>query len=199
MTVVLKLPDPQKGLAYPLMKALEFRRTKRKWKDSQLSVQTLSNLLWAACGITAVETKRSKSKRTVPSARNAQSVSVYLTLPEGLYKYDEKHHSLILIKNSDVREYISNQKMMKSAPAGLIYVSDFSRLKGYAGTDDKRKWFVSGTETGFISQNVYLYCAAAGLSTAIIGLVKREELEKVMGLSEYQKVIYTQAVGEARE
>ncbi|MGE5364888.1 MAG: SagB/ThcOx family dehydrogenase [Bacteroidota bacterium] len=199
MTVVIKLPDPQKELAYPLMKALELRRTKRKWKDSHLSVQTLSNLLWAACGIAAAETKRSKSKRTVPSARNSQAVSVYIALPEGVYLYDETRHSIVLIKNRDVREFISNQKMMKSAPAGLIYVADFSRLKGYAGTDDKRKWFVSGTETGFISQNVYLYCAAAGLSTAIIGLVNREELEKVMGLSEYQKVIFTQAVGEARE
>jgi hypothetical protein len=51
MDQIRKLPEPQKELEFPLMKALEKRRTTRKWKDSLLSDQDLSNLLWAACGV----------------------------------------------------------------------------------------------------------------------------------------------------
>ncbi|MBN2164789.1 MAG: nitroreductase family protein [Marinilabiliaceae bacterium] len=51
------------------------------------------------------------------------------------------------------------------------------------------------TETGFISQNVYLYRASAGLNTAIIGLVNRDKLHETMGLNDYEKVIYSQAIG----
>lgn len=191
------LPQPQKDLNFPLMQALALRRTKRKWKETALSLQEISNLLWAACGITVEETPKSKSKRTAPSARNSQTIKVYIALPEGLFRYDEKSHVLNQVIADDIRPHIGTQKMMKSAPAALVYVSDFSKLKGYVGTDDHRKWFVAGTETGFISQNVYLYCAAANLNTVIIGLVDREKLHEIMQLKDHEKVVYTQTVGEA--
>lgn len=193
----IKLPPPQMELSFPLMKAFELRRTRRKWKDTHLSLQEISNLLWAACGITAEETPKSKSKRTVPSARNSQSIKVYIALPNGLFQYMETKHQIIRVLDEDIRQFISNQQMMKGAPAGLIYVSDYSKLKGYLAVDDHRKWFLAGTETGFISQNVYLYCALANLNTAIIGLVDRDKLHKIMGLQDYEKVVYTQAVGKA--
>jgi len=193
----IQLLLPQKDLEFPLMKALSLRRTKRRWTGEGLSDQELSDLLWAACGMTAAPTPRAKSKRTVPSGRNAQAVHVYVALESGVYQYREESHDLYLQTEGDLRSIISNQKMMKSTPVGLVYVADFDKLKGYVGTDDQRKWFVSGTETGFISQNVYLYCAAANLSTAIIGLVDRERLHEAMQLKDNQKIIYTQAVGKA--
>lgn len=192
-----KLPPPQIELGFPLMKALMNRRTKRKWKVEPLSQQDISNLLWAACGITHKETKKSKSRRTAPSGRNSQTIKVYVALGKGFYLYEERSHSLILKKPIDIREYLTNQKMMKGMPLGLVYVSDFSKLKGYVGTDDSRKLFVAGTETGFISQNVYLYCASAMLNTAVIGLVNRRDLHQRMGLAEHEKVIYTQAIGKS--
>ena len=89
--------------------------------------------------------------------------------------------------------------MMHPAPVGLIYVSDFSRLKKYLAKDEQRKWIVSGTDAAFISQNVYLYCTAARLSTVVLGLVDREHLHKLMCLQEYENVVYTQVVGRAIE
>jgi hypothetical protein len=71
MANTIKLPAPQRDFAFPLMKALEERRSKRKWKNDPLLDQDLSNLLWAACGITKEESKKSKSKRTAPSACNS--------------------------------------------------------------------------------------------------------------------------------
>lgn len=193
----IKLLAPQKDLGFPLMKALEERRTKRKWKNEPLSDQELSNLLWAACGITSEETNKNKSKRTAPSASNSQEIKVYVAIKEGLFLYDEKDHQLIQILSKDIRENIGTQKMMCSAPVGLIYVSDYSKMKSYLSKDENRKWFVSGTDTGFISQNVYLYCTAANLSTVILGLVNRDKLHEIMGLKECEKVVYTQVVGKS--
>jgi len=68
MTPPIKLPKPQKDLDFPLMKALELCRTKRKWQESNLSDQEISNLLWAACGVTLPETKGGKSRWSAPSA-----------------------------------------------------------------------------------------------------------------------------------
>lgn len=195
MNDFIKLPEPQKELTFPLMKAIEKRRTKRKWKNDSLSQQDISNILWVACGKTMKETKRNKSRRTVPSSRNSQTIKVYVATDKGLFSYDEDFHGLRLIKSDDIREELTNQKMMKNMPLGLVYVSDFSKLKGYVGTDDNRRLFVAGTETGFISQNVYLYCVSADLNTAVIGLVNRDKLHETMGLADYEKVIYTQAIG----
>ena len=193
----IKLPTPQKDLEFPLMKALEKRRSIRKWKNDALSDQELSNLLWAACGITKEETSRSKSRRTAPSASNSQAIKIYVTMKKGLFLYDEKNHQLIQILSKNIIENIGTQKMMHSAPLGLIYVSDFSKMKIYLAKSDNLKWFVSGTDTGFISQNVYLYCATANLSTVVLGLVNREKLHDIMGLKEHEKVVYTQVVGKS--
>jgi SagB-type dehydrogenase family enzyme len=196
MANAIKLPPPQKNLDFPLMKALEKRRSTRKWKKTPLSKQELSNLLWAACGITKEETNKSKSKRTAPSAHNWQEIKVYVAMKRGLFLYDEKGHQLIQILSKDIREDIGTQKMMRSAPVGLIYVSDYSKLSSHFAKKDEW-WFLTGTDAGFVSQNVYLYCAAAQLGTVVLGLVNRDKLHKIMGLKECEKVVYTQVVGKA--
>lgn len=195
MSNIIKLPEPQKDLLFPLMKAFELRRTKRRWVDEMLSEQELSNILWSACGITLKETKRTKSRRTSPSSRNSQAIKIFIATKQGVFLYDERIHSLIEIFTKDVRKHISTQKMMQSAPIGLIFTADYSKLSMYTATDNNRKLFISGTETGFISQNIYLYCASAGLSTAIIGLVDRDKLHKAIELKEYEHIVYTQVVG----
>lgn len=191
----IKLPPLQKELEFPLMKALEKRRSIRKWKEDALSDQELSNLLWAACGITKEKTRSSKSKRTAPSASNTQAIKIYVAMEKGLFLYDETNHQLIQVLSKDIRENIGTQNIMHSAPVGLIYVSDYTKMKTYLFKDEDRRWFVSGTDTGFISQNVYLYCAAANLSTVVLGLVNREKLHDIMGLKEHEKVVYTQVIG----
>jgi SagB-type dehydrogenase family enzyme len=156
MANAIKLPMSQKDLDFSLMKALEKRRSIRKWKNEPLSGQELSNLLWAACGITKEETKKSKSKRTTPSACNSQEIKIYVATEKGLFLYDEKNHQLVQILSKDIRENIGTQKMMRSAPVGLIYVSDYSKMTNFLFRDDEQRLFMSGTDTGFISQNVYL-------------------------------------------
>ncbi|MDA3818343.1 MAG: nitroreductase family protein [Prolixibacteraceae bacterium] len=191
----IKLPPPQTDLAFPLMNAFALRRTRRKWLDETISEQEISNLLWAACGITRPKTKRAKSRRTVPSACNSQEIRVYVAMESGLFLYYETLHQLEEIHSEDIRQDIGTQKMMRSAPLGLVYVADFLRMKSIFFKNDEQKMFTAAADTGFISQNVYLYCAAAGLSTAILGLVNRSKLHKRMWLGEHQTIVYTQVVG----
>ncbi len=197
MSDYIELPPPQKELEFPLMRAIEQRRTKRRWDPVELSIQEISNLLWVACGVTVKETKRSKSRRTAPSACNTQEIQLYIALSYGLYRYEGNEHRLKEILSDDIRGDIGTQKMMKAAPVGLIYVSDFSRFKSFLFKEEKDKWLTAATDTGCISENVYLYAAATGLNTALLGLVNRERLQEIMGLGVHEKVIYTQSIGRA--
>ena len=191
----MKLPEPQKDLQFPLMKALETRRSIRKWSDKPLSEQELSNLLWAACGITKPRKGKTKCKRTAPSACNSQEIRVYILLSEGVFLYDEPHHQMLMIKNHDIREHVGTQKMMKSAPVGLVFVADLSRMNSPFLKSKEAQRFSAWVDTGYISQNVYLYCAAAGLGTVVLSLVKRDKLEELMELQEHEKIVLTQVVG----
>jgi len=197
MAEIIQLPAPQKDLSFPLMQALQERRSKREWKDEALPLQELSNLLWAACGITQAGKHKTKSKRTAPSGCNSQSIDVYVAIKDGLFRYDEKGHQLIRVLAEDIREHIGTQKRMQSAPLGLIYVSDHSRMIMYFGKDEDKKMFFSGTHAGYVSQNVYLYCAAAKLNTVVLGLVDRDKLHSIMNLKDHEKVIFTQVVGKS--
>ena len=191
----IKLPPPQKDLSYPLMKALERRRSIRKWDETLISDQDLSNLLWAACGVTKEKYGKVKNKRTAPSACNSQEIRVYVLLPHGTFLYDEENHVLVTIHTRDIREFVGTQKMMKSAPMGLVYVADLSKMTSPFVKREDAQRFSAWVDTGYVSQNVYLYCAAANLGTVALALIDRKKLRKEMGLREHEKIVLTQAIG----
>jgi len=197
MKKTIKLPDPQKDLDFPLMKALEERRTKRKWKDEPLSNQELSNLLWAGCGITKKKYGNVKSKRTAPSGCNSQEIRVYVIMKKGVFLYNEDKHELIEIIAKDIRKNIGTQKMMKSAPMGLVFVADLSRMKSPFLRNKEAQRFCAWVDTGYVSQNIYLFCAASGLGTVVLSLVDRDKLHNLMNLKEHEKIVLTQVVGHA--
>jgi SagB-type dehydrogenase family enzyme len=184
----IKLLKPQTDGGRPLMQVLKDRKSSRAFSAEKLPLQVLSNMLWAAWGVNRAES----GKRTAPSARNWQEIDVYVALAEGLYLYDAKAHTLKPILAEDIRAATGGQSFVKDAPVNLIYVSDFSKMSN-APADQKD--FYSATDTGFISQNVYLYCASEGLATVVRGYVDKPALAKVMKLRPDQKVILAQSVG----
>jgi len=177
------LPEPRKSGGMPLMEALNARQTQRAFSTQPLSDQPLSDLLWAACGI-----NRENGKRTAPSARNAQEISIYAALPSGLYLYNAQQNSLQQILEQDIRAQTGKQPFVKTAPVCLIYVSDYDRMKNESE-------FYSAVDTGYISQNVYLFCASEGLNTVVLGSVDKPALQTAMKLKPSQHVILTQPVG----
>ena len=184
----VKLPKPRTEGGMPLMEALRNRHTARQFSDRKLSDQTLSDLLWAACGV-----NREDGRRTAPTAMNRQEIDVYVARADGLWLYDHKGHALQPILDKDLRALTGTQGFVKDAPVNLIFVADFSRMgKGGAEAD---KVFLSAADTGYVSQNVYLFCAGEGLATVVRGLVDRPALAKAMGLRPDQRIILAQSVG----
>lgn len=195
MDQIIQLPEPQTNLDFPLMKALAERRSIRKWKETPISEQDLSNLLWAACGITKKPYGKVKSKRTAPSACNSQEIRVYVLLEKGVFLYHEDNHELIEVVSKDIREHTGTQKMMKAAPMGLVFVADLTRMKSPFLKSMEAKRFSAWVDTGYISQNIYLYCVAANLGTVALSLVDRDKLHELMHLQEHEKIVLTQVVG----
>ena len=185
---IVKLPAPQMTGGQPLMDRLKARQSSRDFGLDKLSPQIISNLLWAANGINRADS----GKRTAPSAVNWQDIDIYISTADGLFLYLPKEHALKKILSEDVREAMGTQDFVKSVPVNLVYVSDYSKLAG--GTDEDKRFF-SGAHTGFISQNVYLFCASEGLATVIRGLIDREATAKTMMLRPDQHITLSQSIG----
>lgn len=184
----VSLPEPQMDTGRPLMQVLQERHSTRSFSEKMLPEQELSNLLWAAFGVN----RPGSGKRTAPSAHNWQEIDIYVATADGLYLYDAGEHELQPILDEDIRALTGGQKFVEEVPVNLIYVADFSKISA-AGDEDKN--FYSAADTGFIGQNVYLYCASAGLATVVRGLVDRPALAEKMQLRSEQRIILAQSVG----
>jgi len=183
--IQLAKPDTKGGM--PLMQALNARQTGRAFSPEKLSPQMLSNLLWAAFGV-----NRPDGKRTAPSANNRQTIDIYVTLPDAAYLYNAKEHRLEPVADGDLRAATGAQPFVSEAPLNLVYVSDTAKM---ATTSEADRALYAGAETGFISQNVYLFCASEGLATVVRASVDRAALSKAMQLRPQQQITLVQSVG----
>ena len=184
----IQLLAPQFDGGRPLMQVLKDRKSSREFSPEKLPIQVLSNLLWAASGINRPDSGR----RTAPTAVNWQEIDIYVAAADGLYLYEVKAHLLKPVLAEDIRAMTGLQSFVKEAPVNLIYVADFSKM-GKATNEDKE--FFSAADTGFVSQNVYLYCASEGLATVVRANIDKPALAKVMGLRPDQKITLSQTVG----
>ena len=151
-TIALPTPVPT---AVTLTKALESRRSVRAYGEGMVSIQDVSNLLWSANGI-----NREDGKRTAPSARNLQSVSIYVAFQSGTYFYDFKGHQLVRRTSEDLRS-------IKEAPMELIFTSNLAPKPEDDASKQEFYALLRGIDAGTASENAALYCAAAGLGTVI--------------------------------
>jgi len=188
---MVALPAPQTSGGLPLMEALAQRHSTREFAGRPLAPQELSNLLWAASGVNRPES----GKRTAPSARDWREVDVYVATADGTYRYEPEAHALRRVLAQDIRALTGTQDFVAAAPVNLIYVANLDRMQG---TTAEHKALYSATDTGFIAQNVYLYCASAGLATVVRGSIDREALGTALGLGPSQRIILAQSVGHPR-
>ena len=182
------LPPPQTTGGKPLMQALKERRTVREYGNQPLSSQVMSNLLWAANGVSRPQEK----KRTAPSAHDLQEISIYVVTDKGVSLYDPFAHALMPVSNQDIRALTGKQGFVKDAPVNLVFVADHDKFKD--DDEDYRK-FYSATDTGYVSQNVYLFCASEGLATMVRAYIDKPALAKALGLKKSQHIILAQSVG----
>ncbi len=203
--IILPKPDPLRRVS--VASALERRKTTREIGDRKLSLQTLSNLLWSACGVNRRTGPFGIPGRTAASASNSQEIDVYVLTGEGVYRYDPFRLLLELVLEADLRSIAVNPgqaSLAVKAPLHLVYVADVERLVNTNGFQEpglhdpevqKSYYFV---DTGMIAANVYLFAASNGLA-AWFHNCNKPALTKKLNLRPDQHVLFAQTVGYPRK
>lgn len=175
------------------MQTLNERKTSRNFiPGKDLSLQQLSDLLWATYGI-----NRENGKRTAPSAMNWQETEIYVCTKDACYLYEAVSHSLASVVSGDFRKNMGEQKFVGDASVVLVFVANEDKMSAMSTKEEKE--FYSTIDVGYISQNVYLFAASENLGIVALGWIKREEIASVLKLKKEQKVILTQCVGYVNE
>jgi SagB-type dehydrogenase family enzyme len=184
----IRLTAPDLTKSKPLLQVLKERKSTKAFDTKPLPRETLSHLLWAAFGINRSES----GKRTAATAVNCQDIDIYVVMAEGVYVYQAQQHSLMPVLARDVRPLAATQGYAQKAPINLVYISDYGKMDDRFGT---KKSIYSAFHAGSISQNVYLYCASAGLGAVVRDGVDREALSKALNLRDNQTIVMVQTVG----
>lgn len=166
----IELPAPKTTGGMPLMEALKNRQTQRQFSKRELSLETLSNLLWAANGV-----NRADGRRTAPTAMNRQELTLYVCIPQGTFRYDAAANKLVQLSSERTGD----------APVMVAIVADLNKQKlEYAEVD-----------AGFVGQNLYLFCASEKLATVFRGRFDPAAYAPLLNLPENHRMLYVQAVG----
>ena len=174
---VKTLPAPETEGGMPIMEAIAKRKTAREFSAKKINDQDLSNILFAAWGVSHDD------KRTIPTARNLQKMNVYAVFDDEIWLYDGKENNLTKVGEAkDVMKFIAKQDFVAEAPLTLIFTA----------TPDERGY--AQMHAGSAYQNVGLYCAAKGLNNVVRGMIDFDEIGKALGLKD-EKVMITQTIG----
>lgn len=192
------LPEPRKDRGCSVMKALAERVSIRECSTKDLSLNDLSDLLWAANGINRSEDGR----RTAPSALNKQDIDIYVFTDEAVYLYNPVEHSLVFVKDGDNRYVLAGppsparcQDFVKDFPLILLYVSDLSRF----GMEGDKVRLMAALDAGIVSQNVSLFCSAVKLATVPRMSMDLEAVKEILELSDNQIPLMNNPVGYIKE
>ena len=186
----IKLNEPVKTGGISIMEAFAKRQSSSEFADKELSIQDLSNLLWAANGI-----NRENGKKTAPSAQNSQDIDVYVALPNAVYKFDAQANNLILISEGDYRGLAGGKKDNPLPPSILYIVADASKYKPSAYNSIEHITDMNKVDAGIVSQNISIFCSGMGLGTKPRAQMNHAELKKVLKLSDSQTLMLNHPVG----
>jgi len=185
-TALPAVPGPvNKQAAAAPMTVMEALKNRKSTNAFQLSHYRKKHF-WSCVGSLGIN-RPDSGKRTAPSAVNAQEIDIYVLLAEGAFVYDAKANQLMPVVSQDLRPKSSMQGFMKDAPVHLIFVADNAK---YRNIPQAQRELFSSSHTGFIGQNVYLYCAAYGLGAHFYASVDRSGLKTSLKLRDDQSVIF---------
>lgn len=190
------LPEPNLDSRFSVERALDTRRSVRDYKDEALTLAEISQLLWAAQGITD-----SQGFRTAPSAGALYPLEVYLvtrkieTLPQGVYKYLPDGHKLTQVTTGDVHsELVANLwgEGLKKSSALIVFAAVYERTTQKYG--DRGVRYVH-MEVGHAAQNVYLQAVSLNLGTVVIGAFDDNKIKHLVRMAEEEQPFYIMPVG----
>lgn len=183
---MIELPEPEIETGFSLNRAIFERYSIRKFSDKKLTLQHVSNLLWAGGG-------KSKYRRTTPSAGATYPLEFYLVagkkgaenLEAGIYHYYWEKHALRLKKEGDLRTELClaclGQDFIVRAPVSILIAADYERTVSFYGNRGIRYVHM---EVGHACQNIHLEAVALGLGSVVVGAFYDEEVKKILELKE---------------
>ncbi|MFC1468020.1 SagB/ThcOx family dehydrogenase [Verrucomicrobiota bacterium] len=187
-----KLPEPDKRGALSLEAAIAARRSVRSFSPEELSDEQISQLLWAAQGITAPH----RGFRASPSAGATYPLETFIVMASGVFRYRPNEHALRQEKNADLREELCRaalgQPCVKQAPAVIVLAAVYERTSARYGQRAKRYVHM---EAGHVAENIQLQAVAAGLGSVPVGAFDDDRVEKVLGLAWHEHALYLIPVG----
>ncbi|NIM96281.1 MAG: SagB/ThcOx family dehydrogenase [Anaerolineales bacterium] len=189
------LPEPRLIGTMTLEETILDRRSVREFTEESISEFEVSQLLWAAQGITDM-----RGYRSAPSAGALYPLELYVVLPEGVYHYDPFDHSLTKIRDGDLRkdlfEVSLRQDAILDAPMTMVITAVYARTEVKYGSSRTPRYV--HLEAGHAAQNVLLQSVSLGLGAVPIGAFKDRQVQSVLGLPDDHEPLYLIPVGHPR-
>lgn len=188
----IKLPEPDlKQHSMSVVEALATRHSVREYSSRELSEQELSNLCWAACGVS-----RDADHRTAPTAMNRKEIRLFVFTQKCVYEYNAVSNVLRHITDGDHRSLVAggkgfSQDFVLKAPVSLVMVLDYDLF----GSKNEHAAVMGAVDAGNVSENINLYCQAVGLATVPRATMDAEGLRQLLGLGDNQLPIMNNPVG----
>lgn len=173
--IALVQPDLKSGLT--INEALQNRHSSREYAAEPLTLEELSGVMWAACGVNRPET----GMLTAPTAQKRYPIHTYAVFAEGVYSYDAKTLKLTRVLEGDYRKMVGMQDYVFAAPLNLVFVADMSVYEG-SGLSPEMVRYLCGQDAAGYAENVNLYAAGHGLKSVTRGSAPADELLKALNL-----------------
>ncbi len=196
----INLPKPDlQAPSSTMMEALAQRHSTREYAETPLTNQELSNLCWAACGMS-----RDDNHRTAPTAMNRQEIRLFVFSTEGVYEYEAQANTLVKKADGDHRDLMASgggnrggfrQDFVLQAPVTLLMVIDFEKF----GKHDEKAVQMGCVDAGNVSENINLYCQSVGLVTVPRATHDTAGIRALLGLTDEQLPIMNNPVGKPKE
>ena len=190
----IKLPQPSYRSETSIEEALKRRRSIREYEDKPLTIKHVSQLFWAAQGVTKPDPwLRAGGFKTAPSAGATYPLEVYMVvkkggvegLEPGIYHYLPKTHEIELIKKGDYSKELMkaalDQECVEAAPVNMVITAIYERTTGRYG--DRGIRYVH-MEVGHVGENIYLQCVSLGLGCVVIGAFHDDQVKEILGVDE---------------
>ena len=188
----VKLPEPKFSGKMSVEEAILRRRSERSFYPNELTMEQISQLLWAGQGIT----ERTWGFRTAPSSGSLYPLYMYIVKKDGIFKYVPDGHKLIQISNEDRRQSLVRaslgQGYIGEAPLVIIVAGNFRIVEAKYG---QRAYRYLNMEIGHVAENIHLQAVALGLGSVPIGAFWDDVVAKVLELPDTQDPFYIIPVG----
>ncbi len=198
----IALPSPSTKGTMSVEEALNTRRSIRDYTGRALTLEQVSQLLWATYGVTK-PSAFGKGFKTAPSAGATYPLEIYLlagnveNLQSGLYRYNPDKNTIKLEKTGDMRKSVASaalgQRMLEEAPASIVFSAIYKRTTVRYGKRGEERYVCM--DLGHAAQNTYLQATAMNLGTCAIGAFNDDELQKILALPAEEKILYLMPVG----